>query len=142
MLKRVFFSRNIFNPHNFVCVVYFLFVAAVLVASPGGALALKASESFSNGDVKIAALPKEAQETITLIRRGGPFPYSKDGVVFGNREKALPKQARGFYTEYTVTTPGERTRGARRIVVGGEPRVSNELYYTDDHYQTFKRIRE
>ncbi len=93
-------------------------------------------------DIKTSALPTEARATIVLIRKGGPFPYPKDGVVFGNRERFLPKQTRGFYTEYTVKTPGERSRGARRIVVGGEPRSSTELYYSDDHYQTFKRIRE
>lgn len=96
----------------------------------------------TSSDIKMSSLPTQARATIVLIRKGGPFPYPKDGVVFGNRERLLPKQTRGFYTEYTVDTPGERSRGARRIVVGGEPRSSTELYYTDDHYQTFKRIRE
>ena len=62
--------------------------------------------------------------------------------MFGNRERALPRQARGYYTEYTVRTPGTRGRGARRIVVGGSPAESRELYYSDDHYQSFRRIRE
>ena len=79
----------------------------------------------------------EARETLALIKKGGPFPYSRDGVVFGNREGQLPKQKRGYYHEYTVKTPGSRTRGARRIVRGG----AGELYYTDDHYATFKKIR-
>ena len=89
-----------------------------------------------------SSLPREAQQTLATIQAGGPFPYPKDGVVFGNREKLLPKQARGYYTEYTVKTPGASNRGARRIVVGGAPRSSNEKYYSDDHYQSFKRIRE
>ena len=76
------------------------------------------------------------------IRAGGPFQFDRDGVVFGNRERSLPLRPRGYYHEYTVRTPGERTRGARRIVCGG-PRASPEVcYYTDDHYQTFRRIRE
>jgi ribonuclease T1 len=89
-------------------------------------------------DVSAAELPREARDTIVLIRKRGPFPYAKDGAVFGNREGALPRQKRGYYREYTVKTPGERTRGARRIVVGKE----GELYYTDDHYNHFRRIRE
>jgi ribonuclease T1 len=87
-------------------------------------------------------LPKEALQTLALIRSGGPFPNEKDGVVFGNREKQLPKQQRGYYTEYTVRTPGAKNRGARRLVVGGEPQTSKEIYYTDDHYQSFKRVKQ
>lgn len=88
--------------------------------------------------IAVADLPGEARTTLRAIKQGGPFAYDRDGVVFGNFEKALPKQARGYYHEYTVKTPGVRSRGARRII-SGEP---NEYYYTDDHYQTFKRIRE
>ncbi len=90
------------------------------------------------GDIQRAELPPEAVATLSLIGKGGPYPYAKDGAVFGNREGHLPKQRRGYYREYTVRTPGSRTRGARRIVKG----ASGELYYTDDHYNTFRRIRE
>ena len=83
-------------------------------------------------------LPKEARATLALIRKGGPYPYAKDGAVFGNREGHLPKQKRGYYREYTVKTPGERTRGARRIIAG----AGGELFYTDDHYNHFRRVRE
>jgi ribonuclease T1 len=93
---------------------------------------------FSAGEIARHQLPREAQETILLIRQGGPFPYERDGVVFGNREKLLPARERGWYREYTVRTPGERTRGARRIVAGRD----GTLYYTDDHYRSFKRILE
>jgi len=82
------------------------------------------------------------RETLTLVKRGGPFPYPKDGVVFGNYEKSLPVMARGYYHEYTVRTPGIRGRGARRLVAGGRPALKAEYYYTDDHYMTFRRIRE
>ena len=61
-------------------------------------------------------LPAQAQNMMKLIYAGGPFKYDKDGTVFGNRERILPAKNRGFYREYTVKTPGERTRGARRIV--------------------------
>lgn len=83
-------------------------------------------------------LPPEARETLRLIRAGGPFPYARDGVVFGNFEGRLPKQRRGYYHEYTVPTPGLSHRGARRIVTGGGP--PREFWYTDDHYESFRRI--
>lgn len=88
-------------------------------------------------EIAAAELPGEARESISLIRKGGPFPFPRDGAVFGNFEKRLPAKARGYYREYTVRTPGARDRGARRIVAGRD----GELYYTDDHYQSFKRIR-
>ena len=93
------------------------------------------------GEVSIQALPREARVTLELIRDGGPFPYSRDGIVFGNRERLLPPRPRGYYHEYTVKTPGERTRGAQRIVCGGDQRTLRDCWYSDDHYQSFKRIR-
>ncbi|MEP6875305.1 MAG: ribonuclease domain-containing protein [Burkholderiales bacterium] len=91
--------------------------------------------------VALASLPAEAQATHKLILTGGPFPHRKDGAVFGNRERALPRQPRGFYHEYTVRTPGARDRGARRIVCGGNPPTNPEAcFYTGDHYSTFQRI--
>lgn len=91
--------------------------------------------------VALSALPVEAQKTQRLIHAGGPFPYSKDGVVFGNRERLLPRRERGFYREYTVPTPGSRDRGARRIVCGGQrPKAPEACYYTADHYASFKLI--
>jgi ribonuclease T1 len=88
--------------------------------------------------VKVADLPAEVRATFDLIRQGGPFPYPRDGIVFGNYERILPQQPRGYYHEYTVKTPGAHNRGARRIVCGIVP----ECYYTEDHYQSFTRIRE
>ena len=90
--------------------------------------------------IAVAALPVQAQETLKLILAGGPFPYEKDGTVFGNYEGRLPRQRRGYYTEYTVRTPHERSRGARRIIAGGRPGQYSEFFYTADHYQTFRRI--
>jgi len=91
--------------------------------------------------VSLDTLPSEARQTHRLILSGGPFPYSKDGTVFGNRERLLPSKARGYYREYTVKTPGSRDRGARRIVCGGEPPSAPETcYYTADHYASFRRI--
>lgn len=86
--------------------------------------------------VAFAQLPTEAQETIRLIDQGGPFPYDRDGITFGNRERLLPSQPDGYYREYTVITPGSADRGARRVVAGQR----GELYYTDDHYESFRRV--
>lgn len=92
------------------------------------------------GTVAVGDLPAEARQTLALIREGGPYPYEKDGTVFGNYERKLPRQRRGYYTEYTVRTPQVRSRGARRIIAGGPDGRPTEFYYTDDHYQTFRRI--
>lgn len=88
--------------------------------------------------VVIAELPPQAHDTLRLIRRGGPFPYARDGIVFGNYERLLPVKPRGYYHEYTVRTPGLRDRGPRRIVCGIVP----ECFYTGDHYRSFQRIAE
>ena len=96
------------------------------------------SKPSSSLEVRLDQLPPEARQTLLLIKRGGPFPYPRDGITFGNRERLLPLQARNYYREYTVPTPGVKHRGARRIVAGG----ADEYWYTADHYRSFKRIRE
>lgn len=87
--------------------------------------------------IALDALPPEARQTLTLIDRGGPFPYRRDGVVFQNRERLLPARERGCYREYTVPTPGSDNRGARRIVVACE----GAQYYSDDHYRSFRKVQ-
>lgn len=115
---------------------------SVVVASVVGSAAVQAKRPVDSLDtVALAALPVQAQQTQRLIVAGGPFPYDKDGVVFGNRERVLPRRERGFYREYTVPTPGSRDRGARRIVCGGKrPTQPEACYYTADHYASFKLI--
>lgn len=117
---------------------------ALLVAAVSGVVSARWFDDRSGQSefIAVASLPPEARDTLAAIRRGGPFRYDKDGSVFSNRERALPRQPRGYYTEYTVRTPGSHDRGARRIVAGGDPRASGEYWYTDDHYRSFKRIRE
>lgn len=90
------------------------------------------------GLIRERDLPTQAQATLALIRSGGPFPYQKDGAAFNNREGRLPARNRGYYREFTVTTPGSRDRGPRRIIAGSP----GEYYYTEDHYRTFRRILE
>ncbi|MEN9384709.1 MAG: hypothetical protein RL323_1852 [Pseudomonadota bacterium] len=107
------------------------------VAEPVAQSALDASM----GVIAVAMLPAQGQEVWSRIHQGGPFRYEKDGTVFGNRERLLPDQTRGYYREYTVPTPGLNHRGARRIVCGGaQPRAPRACYYTADHYASFKRI--
>jgi ribonuclease T1 len=109
-------------------------VALVLFTSAAAALA------FSN-NIGLSELPEPARSTYALIQQGGPFPYEKDGVIFGNYERQLPQQKRGYYREYTVKTSASKNRGAIRIVCGGiKNKVFDACYYTDDHYASFKRI--
>ncbi len=124
--------------------VFALLFAAAVLAAP--ATAARDLATAAGAEVRVDELPPEARETLASIKRNGPYQYRKDGSVFGNREKRLPVQPRGYYTEFTVTTPHARNRGARRIIAGrGEARdvsTSGEYWYTDDHYNSFRRIRE
>ncbi|MBT9491224.1 MAG: ribonuclease [Paucibacter sp.] len=117
-------------------------LAAFLLATVAINVQVQAKETLASLEiVALSALPREAQKTHQLILAGGPFPYDKDGIVFGNRERILPKKPRGYYHEYTVTTPGARNRGARRLVCGGKPPSTPDVcYYTGDHYSSFKRV--
>ncbi len=119
--------------------VAFLALATLLAVGPTAAPACARGGAPQEAqEITVAELPAEARATIRLIKQGGPFPYERDGTVFRNFEKRLPLRERGYYQEYTVPTPGARTRGARRIVAGR----GGELYYTADHYRSFVRIRE
>ena len=113
----------------------------LLASSPG---LVQAKGPISGGPLETITsrqLPSQGQDMMALIYQGGPFRHDKDGVVFGNRERILPAYPRGHYREYTVRTPGERSRGARRIVCGGPKPVAPEAcYYTDDHYASFRKI--
>ena len=116
-----------------------MLVAASVV--PLGVNAKQAALNDSLATIKIAELPQQGQQTYERIHQGGPFPYEKDGTVFGNRERLLPAAKRGFYREYTVKTPGSRNRGAQRIVCGGQPKTPDACFYTADHYSSFRRIQ-
>lgn len=113
-------------------------VVFALASMPAQAGELPSPDKGAIGIIAVAELSVEARDTLQAIKRGGPFAYPHDGVVFRNYERILPEQPRGYYREYTVKTPGARNRGARRII-SGKP---NEYYYTADHYKTFKRILE
>ena len=118
-----------------------LVLTSVLLALAGFGGAVQAKESISfSATVSLNQLPPQGIDTYQLIRQGGPFPYGKDGVVFGNRERLLPAAKRGYYREYTVKTPRSRNRGARRIVCGGEATVPDACFYTADHYASFRKI--
>lgn len=124
-------------------------LGAVLVAAAATASAFTQTpavdapvrQTQNSAVIALTALPVQGQDVYRRILAGGPFKYSKDGTVFGNRERLLPGQPRGFYREYTVPTPGSRDRGARRIVCGGEiVKRPETCFYTKDHYQSFQKI--
>jgi ribonuclease T1 len=126
------------SPGSFVLRLLTLLLALALVQVSAWARGTGEPAAQAARAIELSELPPEAHKTVFLIRHGGPFPYERDGAVFGNFERALPIRERGYYREYTVATPGVRHRGGRRIVAGR----GGDFYYTDDHYRTFKRIRE
>ena len=70
--------------------------------------------------------------------RGGPLePYapgkSIGGDRFGNYERRLPPDD---YRECDIDTRG-KPRGAKRLVFTAGRRI----YYTEDHYKTFKEVK-
>jgi ribonuclease T1 len=131
--------NKMFNINKYLT---FIFAAVMLLLTPAGASAQREGApqrervQASLADVSVKALPPEARDTLRLIEKGGPYPFDRDGIVFGNFEKRLPIKERGYYNEFTVKTPGVKHRGARRVVTG----KGGEKYYSDDHYKTFKRI--
>ena len=119
-----------------VLTVFMLLLASVT----GSAHSRGPAEAETPATISIAEMPAQGSQTYQLIVQGGPFPYEKDGMVFGNRERLLPGNSRGYYREYTVNTPGIKHRGMRRIVCGGAPKSPDSCYYTADHYSSFRRI--
>ncbi|PRX36881.1 ribonuclease T1 [Paraburkholderia sp. BL18I3N2] len=111
-------------------------------APPAASASGTAVASGAVGTITRTQLPAEATETLRLIKAGGPFPFSEDGVVFRNSAALLPQHPRGYYHTYTVRTPGSTDRGQRRIICGGPRKQTADCYYTDDYYVSFKRIAE
>ena len=121
-----------------VAALFIRIAACAVVFSASQPVLARSDAPAASNEIAYAALPPEAQQTLQLIRKGGPYPYQRDGVAFGNYERLLPRRSRGYYREYTVPTPGAKNRAARRIIAG----QTGEYYYTDDHYRSFRRIRE
>jgi len=139
--------RGLIGRFSFVALLFLLlaqsFVAQYCAAADHGLLARSRDQRVGKSGgadrpVSVKDLPSEARDTLKLIKEGGPFPYPRDDITFGNREGHLPARPHGYYREYTVKTPGRQDRGARRVVVGRD----GEFYYTDDHYRTFRLIKE
>ena len=125
------------EPWRYLTALLVALVLAAFVPATSGAIARERLADAGH-EIPYANLPREAQQTLQAIKRGGPFAFERDRVVFGNYERLLPPRQRGYYHEYTVPTPDVRNRGARRIVAG----AAAEYYYSDDHYRSFQRIRE
>ncbi len=136
-------SATIFGLLGLLAVIYFGFSAVQpeLVLEDASTNTSSSSTSIVTPATASNAITGDAQidNTIALIQQGGPYPYpDKDGSTFGNRESRLPAEARGYYREYTVPTPGVSHRGARRIVTGGNP--PTVYYLTLDHYDSFSKL--
>ncbi len=117
---------------SWLSIVLVLIAAIIMPGACGG------YSPHGTGTISLDSLPQEAVQTLQLIKAGGPFPFDQDGTTFHNFEGLLPDKPDGYYREYTVITPGSSNRGARRIVSG----ENGEYYYTEDHYASFKLIRE
>lgn len=91
------------------------------------------------------ALPKNfitKRQARELGWQGGPLePYapgkSIGGDRFGNYERRLPALKDGFYKECDIDTKG-RPRGVKRLVFTSK---GTRIYYTADHYKTFKEVK-
>ena len=132
------------SPERISGSIFKLALTGLLFVAIGGsdfALAKQPVPRDSLATITVDELPTQGQQTFERIHQGGPFAYDKDGVVFGNRERLLPAEKRGYYREYTVKTPGSRDRGTRRIVCGGAPKAPDACFYTADHYASFRRIK-
>ena len=116
------------------------FLCALVLFVPSLVQGRDSAPGVGLATMSVSQLPPEGRQVYELIGRGGPFRYEKDGVVFGNRERQLPSRKRGYYHEYTVSTPGSRDRGARRIVCGGQTLPPEVCYYSDDHYASLRRV--
>lgn len=127
--------RNVTNLRSLL-VGWLLFLAAIT----GTAVAKAPAPYDTSATIRLAELPAQGTQVYTLIFQGGPFAHERDGVVFGNRERLLPLNKRGYYLEYTVPTPGLRHRGVKRIVCGGQRTAPDACYYTADHYESFRKI--
>ena len=112
----------------------------IAVMASGPAQSRQDAPTDISATVRVAELPPQGEQMYALIHQGGPFAGEKDGVIFGNRERLLPPFKRGYYREYTVSTPGLWHRGTRRIVCGGRPTTPDVCYYTADHYASFRKI--
>lgn len=80
---------------------------------------------------------KEARK---LGWEGGSLePYAPGKCIggdhFGNREEKLPEDD---YQECDIDTMGADSRGAKRIVFSDD----GDIYYTEDHYQSFEQLAE
>lgn len=82
------------------------------------------------GDVDLAPV-------FARIATGERDRHRNDGTTFANREGRLPRQPRGYYTEWVVRTVGLRSAGPQRLITGRD----GDAYYTPDHYETFVPVR-
>jgi ribonuclease T1 len=74
--------------------------------------------------------------TIERVAAGRRLRFPNDGTTFQNRENRLPRRPPGYYREWVVPTPKEPGPGPQRLITG----EGGEVWYTSDHYRSFRRI--
>jgi ribonuclease T1 len=84
----------------------------------------------------LADLPKEARE-VYVWWQGGPFIRPRRHRLRHGRSCSQPPH---FITVHGART-GVKSRGARRLICGGQKAAPDTCYYTEDHYQSFRKIR-
>ena len=105
-----------------VAAVKFALTSFLLAVAITGPLAQARTDRLAESRsavVHVAELPIQGRETYELIRQGGPFPFDKDGAVFGNRERSaadrkarvLPRVHRG---DARIARPGRPAHRVRR----------------------------
>ncbi|MCL2535992.1 MAG: ribonuclease, partial [Nocardiaceae bacterium] len=105
----------------------------------------KASATTTAAAQPSSAVPQTAWATLAAIDAGrwppSDAPGTEGGRTFGNHEGRLPATAGGQkvrYQEWDVNRKQSgRGRDAQRIVTGSD----GSAWYTDDHYETFARMR-
>jgi filamentous hemagglutinin len=76
--------------------------------------------------------------TLERIREGKKLDHRNDGAIFRNREGKLPRQRDpNYYREFVLKMKGIPFPGPQRVILGKK----GEVYYTGDHYNSFKKVR-
>jgi ribonuclease T1 len=122
----------------FVGVQFFLRSQQPQVSAGGSSLVVK-NQTIRDQDGRVVYRGDvDLAPVLARIERGERDSHRNDGSIHRNREGRLPRQAdQDYYREYVVRTPGLRSVGPQRLVIG----KNGETYYTPNHYQSFMQVK-